>query len=500
MEGEVMSRVKNFKKIAVCNRGEVAVRIIRACRELGIQSVLLHSDPDKNSRAFRMADECVNLGGNTSAESYLDIQKNVNAAVQAGADAVHPGFGFLSENADFAEAVIAAGLSFIGPMPDSIRDMGDKVSAKKIMEAAGVPCIPGYKGEDQSGERLLKEAVQIGFPVLIKAAAGGGGRGMKVSRGKDDFLENLESAQRESLAAFGSQVVFLEKYLEDTKHIEFQVFGDSYGNHVHLFERECSVQRRHQKIVEEAPSPSLDESLREEMAAAAVRAAKAVNYIGAGTVEFLLKGKEFYFLEMNTRLQVEHPVTEFVTGADLVQAQIMVASGSPLPWSQSDLKLTGHSIECRLYAEDPYQMGMPSTGEILFQEFPFGPGRRFDFAFDAGDEVTSYYDPMIGKLITWGENRFKCLERMQTVLRESVIFGVHTNIEFLKEILAHSEFVDGTMTTGFIAEYFPNALGKQEWTPEEIELAQKLYRTARMSKQELQDADQNPWNVLWRNV
>lgn len=493
-----MADIKNFKKIAVCNRGEVAVRIIEACKNVGVKSLLLHSEPDINSRAYRMADESVCLGGNTSAESYLDIQKNVKAAVDAGADALHPGFGFLSENADFAEAVIAAGITFIGPMPASIRNMGDKVAAKKLMEAADVPCIPGYKGADQSKETLLKEANKIGYPVLIKAAAGGGGRGMKVSRSSDDFFENLESAKRESATAFGSDIVFLEKYLEKTKHIEFQIFGDQYGKVVHLFERECSVQRRHQKIIEEAPSPSLSESLRERMAKSAVKAAQAANYIGAGTVEFLLKGEDFYFLEMNTRLQVEHPVTEYITGIDLVKAQIEVAQGAPLPWTQSEIKRSGHSIECRLYAEDPHSMGMPSTGKLLYQKFPRGEGKRFDYAFDQGDEVTSFYDPMIGKLIVFSEDRFKAIEKMQEVLKESVLFGVHTNIEFLKEILAHSEFIDGTMDTSFIEDYFPNALGKKEWTEDKINLSKELFAQSKVASKVLDNP--KPWETFWRGV
>lgn len=486
---------KVFKKVGICNRGEVAVRIIQACKELGIQTVLLHSEPDRNSRAYRMADECISLGGNTSAESYLDIQRNVDAALRMGVDAIHPGFGFLSENADFAQAIMEAGMSFVGPLPDSIRNMGDKVSAKKLMEAAGVPCIPGYKGDDQTKERLLKEANAIGYPVLIKAAAGGGGRGMKVSRSEKDFFENLESAQREAKTAFGNPSVFLEKYLENTKHIEFQIFGDTYGNYVHLFERECSVQRRHQKIIEEAPSPSLSPTLREKMAKSAVKAAEAANYIGAGTVEFLLKGEEYYFLEMNTRLQVEHPVTEFITGTDLVQAQLMVAQGHGLPWNQSDLRITGHSIECRLYAEDPYQMGMPSTGKLLYQKFSEGPGRRFDYAFDAGDEVTSFYDPMIGKLICFSEDRDRAIEKMQQILKESILFGVHTNIEFLKQILAHPDFTSGKMTTAFIAEYFPNALGERSQSEDVSLIAKSIFRKMKSGN----DSD-SPWAKDWRLV
>ncbi|MAF89653.1 MAG: pyruvate carboxylase subunit A [Bdellovibrionaceae bacterium] len=492
-----MADVKNFKRIAVCNRGEVAVRIIEACHQLGIEAVLLHSQPDIGTRAYRMADDCVLLTGDSP---YLDIKQNAEAAKKAMADAVHPGFGFLSENADFAEAIIGAGLSFIGPMPDSIRNMGDKISAKKLMEEARVPCIPGYKGEDQSLDRLKSEATEIGFPVLIKAAAGGGGRGMKVSRSKADFAEQLDSAKRESLAAFGSDQVFLEKYLENTKHIEFQIFGDQYGNYVHLFERECSVQRRHQKIIEEAPSPSLDEETRKRMAEAALRAAEKVNYVGAGTVEFLLAGQDFYFLEMNTRLQVEHPVTEYITGKDLVQTQIKVAMGSPLPFMQSQIEKKGHSIECRLYAEDPYKKGIPSTGEIFHQKFPKGEGRRFDYAFDPGDSVTSFYDPMIGKLIVHAEDREAACKKMIEVLQETEIFGIQTNIDFLVEIINHPEFFTGVMTTGFIEEYFSNALGEKKWSEEELQVVEHLM--IQLANQHTQAKEQplSAWQDAWRNV
>ncbi|MFK8139491.1 MAG: acetyl/propionyl/methylcrotonyl-CoA carboxylase subunit alpha [Bdellovibrionales bacterium] len=496
-----MSKVKIFKRIAIANRGEVAVRVINACKDLGIETILLHSDQDVGTRAYRMADYTVSLKGNTSAESYLDISKNISAALSMSADAVHPGFGFLSENADFAEAVIGSGMSFIGPMPKSIREMGDKISAKKIMEEAGVPTIPGYKGSDQNSDVLLEEAKKIGFPVLIKAAAGGGGRGMKVSRSKDDFLENLSSAQREGDSAFGSPIVFLEKYLESTKHIEVQVFGDTYGNHVHLFERECSVQRRHQKIIEEAPSPSLNAKLRGQITDSALKAAKAVNYIGAGTVEFLLEGEEFYFLEMNTRLQVEHPVTELITSTDLVKAQIKVAQGSPLDWAQSDIIARGHSIECRIYAEDPYKMGMPSTGKILKQDWPYGPGARFEYAFEPGDEVSPLYDPMIAKVVTWDEDRSSCINKTKRILSESIVFGVKTNFEFLKEILGHNDFREGTMFTSFIESYFPNAL-ESENLPEELAeiflgLSSKLNSSSTHSDQQ---QFLSPFENSWRNV
>lgn len=436
----------------------MAVRIIRACEELGISSVLLHSEPDRETWAYRLADETRCIGPAPSAESYLSIPNVMNGALSAGADAIHPGFGFLSENADFAQAVLDAGLIFVGPSPTSIRTLGDKISARSLMQKAGVPVSPGYQGQDQTMDRLRNEAQQVGFPLIIKAAAGGGGRGMKLVRTLPEFDEQLLAAQREAQAAFGSSIVFFEKYIEGAKHIEFQVFGDHQGNVVHLFERECSVQRRHQKIIEEAPSIALPAAVREKMAVAAVAAARSANYVGAGTVEFLLVGNDFYFLEMNTRLQVEHPVTEMVVGVDLVKAQILVAQGHPLPWRQEDLKPRGHAIECRLYAEDPYQGGIPSTGPLFAIGFPSGPGRRFEIGFEAGDTVTSYYDPMIGKVIVWDESRDRALVKMMRVLSDLVVFGVQTNAPFLIRILSHPLVMSGKMNIQFIQHEFPEGL------------------------------------------
>lgn len=505
-----MIKNKTFKKIAIANRGEVAVRIINACRELGIKTVLLHSEADVGTRAFRMSDEQVCIGPAPTRESYLNIERNVEAAKSSGADAIHPGFGFLSENASFAAECEKRGIVFIGPSSGAISKMGDKVSARKLMEVSKVPVVPGYQGQDQRVDLLKTEAMRIGFPLMIKAAAGGGGRGLRVVERLDDFEAALSSAQREAVSAFGSDRVFLEKYIRGAKHIEFQIFGDQFGNHVYLLERECSVQRRHQKIVEEALSPSLSPELRAQMGEAALRAAKAVSYVAAGTVEFLLFGQEFYFLEMNTRLQVEHPVTEMVLGVDLVKAQIHVAQGGKLPWTQEELTPRGHAIECRIYAEDPYQGGIPSTGKLGSMIWPDGPGRRYEVGFDEGDEVTSYYDPMIAKAIFWDESRQKCINKAIQCLNDTVIFGVHTNIPFLKEILDHHDFRTGSMTTQFIGQYFPEGLVKKSKLSANTELLEKIKmefqklrtgaasRVGKSSASEAMSEFVNPWSEPWR--
>ncbi len=458
---------KNIRKIAIANRGEVAVRIIHACHELGLQTVLLHSEVDVGTRAYRMSDARVCIGPAPTAESYLQIGNNVKAAISAGAQAIHPGFGFLSENADFAQACRDAKLIFIGPKPETIRALGDKISAKRLIQEARVPTVPGYMGEDQSIDQLVREAQRIGFPVIVKAAAGGGGRGMKVLRSAGEAPELIASAQREAMSAFGSTIVFLEKYLDRAKHIEFQIFGDFTGRCVHLFDRECSVQRRHQKIIEEAVSPSISDELRQEMAAAAVALAQTAGYQGAGTVEFLVQDGRFYFLEMNTRLQVEHPVTEMVLGVDLVKAQILNAAQEFSLWPQADLVPRGHAIECRLYAEDPCKSGMPSTGLLGSMIWPEGPGRRFEVGFEAGDTVTSFYDPMIAKVIVWDESRPRAIRKMLKVLEETVVFGVKVNTPYLHKILSHPEFVDGTMTTQFIQTHFPEELTEPAVTAQE---------------------------------
>ena len=491
--------MKEIKKVAIANRGEVAVRIIRACEELGLQTVLLHSKADTNSRAYRLSDEQICIGDSEVNESYLSIEKNIDGVLASGAEALHPDFGFLSENADFAEALEKKGIVFIGPSSEAIRKMGDKIEAKKIIEQAGLPVVPGYSGDNQSVEHLVTEAEKIGYPVIVKAAAGGGGRGMKIIESQGQAKEAIESAKREGLSAFGSDRVFLEKYLDHAKHIEVQVFGDSAGDIVHLYERECSVQRRHQKIVEEALSTSIDHKMREQLTKAAVNLAKAVKYRGAGTVEFMVQDDQFYFLEMNTRLQVEHPVTELVLGVDLVKAQILTAMGRFAVWDQDILFPRGHSIECRIYAEDPFSVGLPSTGEIHFQAWPDGPGRRFDYAYEAGDEVTSFYDSMIAKVIVWDETRVRAIRKMQKVLRESIIFGVKTNIPLLQQIISHPDFIDGSFNTQFIKSHF--SMGAEE---EELSKTQELF--AQMAFDEVDNIESSsyqeasPWKTSWSNV
>ena len=497
--------MSSIRKLAIANRGEVAVRVIHACKELGIETVLLHSEVDVGTRAWRMADEKICIGPAATSESYLKIDRNVQGALSAGAQAIHPGFGFLSENADFAQAVIDAGLIFVGPKPETIRALGDKISAKKLIEKANVPTVPGYTGADQRIEVLVDEAAKIGFPVIVKAAAGGGGRGMKVMRSRAEAGELIASAQREAQSAFGSSVVFLEKYLDRAKHIEFQVFGDFAGRCVHLFERECTVQRRHQKIIEEALAPSLEADLRQQMAKAAVALAEKAGYQGAGTVEFLVQDEKFYFLEMNTRLQVEHPVTEMVLGVDLVKAQILTAAKEFVIWKQSELIPRGHSIECRVYAEDPYRRGLPSTGELVGLHWPEGPGRRFEVGFEAGDEVTSYYDPMIAKIIVWDEDRPRAIRKMVKVIDDSMIFGVHANLPYLRAILTHPEFIAGTMTTQFIQTYFPEGLEPRELTSVQIAFAERA--SAALSQRASPSgasgaglSTMNEWSGAWRSV
>ena len=486
------------KTVAIANRGEVAVRILRACEELGLKTVLLHSEPDQQSRAFRLADKTICIGPAPTNESYLNIQANVEGALAGGADLVHPGFGFLSENAEFAEACAKKGLKFIGPSPKSMSLLGDKVHCKELAKKLGLPLVPGYEGEDQSTETLILRAEEIGFPVIVKAAAGGGGRGMKILNSASEARELIESAQREAKAAFGSEKVFLEKYLNQAKHIEFQIFGDSTGRVIHLFDRECSVQRRHQKIVEEALSPSLTPELRRKMGEAAVQIAQAAHYQGAGTVEFLLQDGKFYLLEVNTRLQVEHPVTELVMGVDLVKAQILTALGEPAFDDRQAIAPRGHSIECRVYAENPYQGGVPSTGKLGKVIFPEGPGRRFEFGFEEGDEITSFYDPMIAKVIVWDETRTRAIQKMIRVLRDSIIFGVHTNIPYLIEILSHPEFIQGTMTTRFIEKNFSQGLSEPALTPDEEAVIKLAERTA--GQDPVNSDAPSPWSGKWSST
>ncbi len=441
-----------LSKVLVANRGEIAVRVMRACREAGIATVAVYSDADRFAMHARLADEAVRIGPAPARESYLSIPAIVAAARETGARAIHPGYGFLSENPEFAEACQEADIVFIGPPAGAMRLMGSKTAAKSAAMASDVPTVPGFQEPNATPAAMLRAAKQIGFPVLIKAAAGGGGKGMREVGGPDDFADALAAAQREALAAFGDGTVFLEKLLVRPRHVEFQIIADQHGNCMHLGERECSIQRRHQKIIEESPSVALTPELRAEMGAAAVRAALAAGYVNAGTVEFLLDGDgRYYFLEMNTRLQVEHPVTEQVTGRDLVRLQLAVAAGEPLPLAQSDIAPRGHAIEARLYAEDPVTF-LPSTGPLLAWEPPAGPGLRLDGGVAAGDEVTMHYDPMLAKLIATGEDRPLAIARLSAALADFAALGVTTNAPLLRRIVADERFIAGQTFTDFLED------------------------------------------------
>lgn len=444
-----------FKKILIANRGEIAIRITRACRELGIGSVAVFSDADRDSLHVFLADEAYHIGPSPSKESYLNYNKIIEVCKKAGVDAVHPGYGFLSENTIFARALKEAGITFIGPTVENIEAMGDKLSAKALMKKAGVPTVPGSDGGVESVEEATKVAEKIGLPIIIKASAGGGGKGMRVVRQMDELESAFRACRSEGQNYFADPTVYIEKFINDPKHIEIQVFGDTHNNHVHLFERECSVQRRHQKIIEECPSPSVPHEVRLRMGEAAVRAAKQINYVGAGTIEFIFDNatKEFYFMEMNTRLQVEHPITEIVTGYDLVKEQIYVAAGKPLSFKQSDIKQKGHAIEARICAEDPITY-KPHPGVIRACRHPQGPFMRVDSYAYPGYEVPIFYDPMIAKVITWGETREEAIDRMQRALSEFVLTGIKTNIVLDKTILDHAKFRDGSYTTQFIEKNF----------------------------------------------
>ncbi|QLY25429.1 acetyl-CoA carboxylase biotin carboxylase subunit [Bdellovibrio sp. KM01] len=444
-----------FKKILIANRGEIAIRITRACRELGIASVAVFSDADRDSLHVFLADEAYHIGPSPSKESYLNYRKILEVAKQSGADAVHPGYGFLSENTTFAKACEEAGITFIGPTVANIESMGDKISAKALMKKSGVPTVPGSDGGVETVEEATKIAEKIGLPIIIKATAGGGGKGMRIVRKMDEVESAFRACRSEGQNYFANPTVYIEKFINDPKHIEIQVFGDKHGNHVHLFERECSVQRRNQKIIEESPSPSVPQEVRLRMGEASVRAAKQINYVGAGTIEYIFdnKTKDFYFMEMNTRLQVEHPITEIVTGVDLVREQISVAAGKPLSFKQEDIKQKGHAIEARVCAEDPVTY-KPSPGVIRACRHPQGPFMRVDSYAYPGYNVPIYYDPMISKVITWGDTRNEAIDRMQRALSEFVLTGIKTNIVLHKTILDHPTFRDGTYTTQFIEKNF----------------------------------------------
>jgi acetyl-CoA carboxylase biotin carboxylase subunit len=456
-----------INKILVANRGEIAIRILRACKELGIRTVAVYSDADQNALHVQHADEAVRIGAASPKESYLNADILVRAALESKADAIHPGYGFLSESASFAGMVESAGLIFIGPSAESIHLMGDKAESKLRMKAAGVPTVPGVEGIENESD-FERAAGQIGYPVLVKASAGGGGKGMRVVWEADDLPEEIQAARREALHAFGDDRLLIEKYVANAHHVEFQVFGDQHGNLLHLFERECSVQRRHQKIIEETPSPLLTPELRAEMGKAAVAAAKAVNYYNAGTIEFIVNPdtRNFYFLEMNTRLQVEHPVTELVTGLDLVHWQIRVANGEQFPFDQSHFMQRGHAIECRIYAEDPANGFLPSTGKLLQYIEPRGPGIRIDSGVVEGNEVTHFYDPLLAKLIVYAEDRPSAIQRMQAALQDFVVHGVVTNIDFLQTVFSHPDFQNGRVTTRWVEQNMETIVDSGILSPE----------------------------------
>ena len=496
-----------FDKILIANRGEIACRVIKTARRLGIRTVAVYSEADAGARHVRLADEAVLIGPAAARESYLVIERIIEAAQRTGAQAIHPGYGFLSENEAFCEACEAAGIVFIGPPVAAIRAMGSKSEAKKLMEQAGVPLTPGYHGDDQTPATLQREADAIGYPVLIKAAAGGGGKGMRRVECSADFLDALASCKREAASSFGDDHVLVEKYILRPRHIEIQVFGDSHGHAVYLFERDCSVQRRHQKVLEEAPAPGMTPERRAAMGRAAVEAARAVGYVGAGTVEFIAQQDgSFFFMEMNTRLQVEHPVTEMITGLDLVEWQLRVAAGEPLPLAQEQLALNGHALEARIYAEDPGKGFLPATGRLLHLAPPDeGLHVRVDTGVEEGDEITPHYDPMIAKLIVWDVNRDRALARMLQALADYRVAGVANNIEFLSRLTACPAFANADLDTGLIereqAYLFPEASApeRDEWLA--LALAELLREQERAAATAARSADpSSPWHARdgWR--
>ena len=491
-----------FDKILIANRGEIACRVIRTCRRLAIRTVAVHSSIDAHALHVEQADEAYLIGGPRPAESYLRGDKIIEVAKSCGAQAIHPGYGFLSENEEFARAVEAAGLAFIGPTPEAIEKMGLKDRAKAIMEKAGVPVVPGYHGDNQDAKFLRAEAKKIGYPLLVKAVAGGGGKGMRLVTSDTQFDEQLASARRESQSAFGDQAVLLERFVGGPHHIEFQVFGDAHGHYVHLFERECSIQRRHQKVLEETPSPFLDEAMRTRMGEAAVAAARAIAYRGAGTIEFIAGAdRKFFFMEMNTRLQVEHPVTEMVTGEDLVEWQLRVAAGEPLPLTQGEIASGGHAIEVRLCAENPANDFLPEIGRIAVLRAPHEIDEvvRLDTGVREGDEVSVFYDPMIAKLIVWGADRNEAARRMQSALGETELLGVKTNLAFLERVVKHPAFIAGDTDTAFIERRRAELLPVKVEIPTEA-LVAAAARVFLDEQREIAGAASSPWNDTggWR--
>lgn len=501
-----------FGKILIANRGEIACRIVRTARRMGVRTVAVYSEADERAPHVSLADEAVLIGPPAARESYLVAEKILDAAARTGAEAVHPGYGFLSENAAFAEACADAGVTFIGPPADAIRAMGEKAAAKALMEQANVPVVPGYHGEDQDDDRLASAAGEIGYPVLIKAVAGGGGKGMRQVEAAGKFDAALKSARREAKAAFGDDKVLIERYLAKPRHIEIQVFADSQGNAVHLFERDCSVQRRHQKVLEEAPAPDMRPEMRRAMGEAAVAAARAIGYVGAGTVEFIcdvsqgLADDAFFFMEMNTRLQVEHPVTELITGQDLVEWQLRVAAGEPLPLGQDDIVIDGHAIEARIYAEDPHKKFFPSTGTLERLRPPAeSPHLRIDTGVVEGDEVSIHYDPMIAKLIAWDRDRSSALRRLRAGLEAYEVAGVTTNVGFLAAVASHPAFMAGDLDTGFIDRHSADLIPDRGPVPDRflaiacLDVLLRRFRVAASDRQATADPH-SPWAHLvgWR--
>ncbi|MBK8985828.1 MAG: ATP-grasp domain-containing protein [Chloroflexi bacterium] len=505
-----------FNKILVANRGEIARRIFVACRELGVVSVAVYSDADRDAAWARAADESYHLPGVTAAETYLRQTAVLDIAQACGAEAIHPGYGFLSENADFAAACAERGITFIGPGPAAMRLMGSKAAARELAQQAGVPVVPGVDGAGQSPAELAAAAAAIGYPVLIKASAGGGGKGMRVVESAAEFAGAVQAARSESQSAFGSDHILLEKYFTEVHHVEIQVLGDLHGSLLHLFERECSVQRRHQKIIEESPSPIVQRfeaqglELRRRMAEAAVALAKQAGYVSAGTVEFMVDAHGgFYFLEMNTRLQVEHPVTEMVTGLDLAAWQIRIAAGEALPFDQTAVQQRGHALECRIYAEDPARHFLPSIGQISYYQRPSGPGVRVDDGIETGARVTPFYDPMLAKIITYGNDRPEALRKMARALRETAVLGVTTNIPYLLAILAEPHFQQGLTSTGYLQDHMAHWQTQSDPTEAErlaIAVLEMLHSGGKSGGQTAVNGETavqpDPWNEVgaWRNV
>jgi acetyl-CoA carboxylase biotin carboxylase subunit len=494
-----------FKKILVANRGEISVRVIKACRDLGIPTVAVYSEADRSALHVQQADEAVCIGPPPPLESYLNIDNLISRAKERGCDAIHPGYGFLAENPEFAKRCEKEGIVFIGPKGETIQLLGNKIESRKLMKKAAVPIIPGMEATSEDMRGFKKAAEKIGYPVLIKASLGGGGKAMKVIGEEKDLESAIESSKREALSAFADDTLYLEKFLDRPRHIEFQILADNYGDTIHLFERECSIQRRHQKIIEETPSTALSPELRKKMGEDALRVAKAAGYSNAGTVEFLLDPQgNYYFLEVNTRVQVEHPVTELTTGVDLVKAQIRIASGEKLWIKPEDLRQQGHAIECRIYAEDPENSFLPSAGKILFLREPFGPGIRNDSGIYSGFTVPVYYDPILSKLLVWAGERNEAIRRMEIALSEYIILGIKTNVAFLRDVIVHPEFASGKTYTDFLGHHFSEYRGKSDrrkfMTPALV--AASLIPTGKAASEAVYRREESltPWQTLgsWR--